>query len=576
MSEGSAGSERSVGTARGVITTIVPRPWAAWSGEARAAAGWAELLGSAAAHGAAAIAPDAPQPVALALALALWSPQHGHSCIDVTTVAGDVAAEAARRDADPARAADVATLPWPEPGAWLDALRASPLVTVEPTAALLDDRPLVLRGTRVYTQRQWVDEHLVATGLRALAAAGRLTVIVGGPGTGKTHRAGRLIAELPADDVGVAAPTGKAAARLTEAVASAAAELGAPPRQAVTLHRLLGPRPDHRTRFVHHAGNPLPYRTVLVDETSMVPLPMMARLVEALPGGASLVLVGDPDQLESVEVGAVLGDVVRAATPGAPLAASLTRLTTQHRTIAGSHVDPLATAVRDADADAAIALLRAGHELLTWVEIADGGEPGAAAVEAVRAAVAEPYRRGLDAARAGDDAAALAAFATTRILCGHRRGPFGVETWNRHVEGWLLDRPMHDYAGRLLLATRNDVRTGIVNGDTGVLVAPTGGGSPHAVFGGATARRLDLAQLDDVETAFAMTVHKSQGSEYDTVVLVHPPAESPLVGRELLYTAVTRAKRRLVVVASEDAIRRAIATPTRRVTGLTDLLSLAG
>jgi exodeoxyribonuclease V alpha subunit len=559
-------------------TTTTPLAWSDWATEHDALTSWAELLGAAAAHGAAALTDGAPQPVALAAALALWAPQHGHACIDVTTVAADVAAEtaaAAGTSGNSGPIADVAALPWPEPDSWLDALRSSPLVRVvpvDPDGPRLDDRPLVLRDTMLYTQRQWIDTLIVADGLHTLARDGRLAVIVGGPGTGKTHTAGRLIADLPAADTGLAAPTGKAAARLTESVGSAAAELGAPPRQAVTLHRLLGPRPDHRTRFVHHAGNPLPYRTVLVDETSMVPLPMMARLVEALPADGSLVLVGDPDQLESVEVGAVLGDIVRAAAPGSPLAASLTRLTTQHRTTAGSYVDPLATAVRDADADAAIALLRAGHELLTWVEIADGDLPGAAAVDTVRAAVAEPYRRGLDAARAGHDAAALAAFATTRILCGHRRGPFGVETWNRHVESWLLDRPMHDYPGRLLLATRNDLRTGIVNGDTGVLVARPGGGSPLAVFGGVAAHRLDLAQLDEVETAFAMTVHKSQGSEYDTVVLVHPPAESPLVGRELLYTAITRARRGLVVVASEDSIRQAIATPTRRATGLTDLL----
>lgn len=600
----------------------------------------AGVLGSAEVHAAAAIAaavapprsgPDGPGlEIVLGAALALWAPRHGHVCVDLATVATDAADEAARRswrDDGGDRPADVA-LPWPDPAAWRRALAASASVRVvkrpdpEP---VLDDRPLVLAGRRLYTQRQWTDECVVAAFLAARAAAparavvpaadaalaarlpardgdavdlqhvaartamaGPLAVIVGGPGTGKTFTVGGLLAaELAANPglrVGLAAPTGKAAARLTEAIAAAGL---AGDRRAKTIHRLLGPRPDHRTRFEHHRGHPLDFDLMVVDETSMVALPVMARLVEALADTCRLVLVGDPDQLESVEVGAVLSDIVRAAAaPGSALATRVVRLQRQRRTAADSALGRLRDAVRDRRPDAVLDLLAAdpaGAEV-SWVPVADGAADLGGALDAVREAVAGPLRAAVDAARRGEGAEALGRLDTVRVLCAHRRGPYGVETWNRHVEGWLFGAgaPGHgpgprDYAGRALLATRNDPRTGIANGDAGVTVERGAGGGParlRALFRrGGEVLAFDPAELDELVTAFAVTVHKSQGSEYDTVVVVHPPADSPLVSRELLYTALTRARRRLVVVASPESIRRAVTTPARRVTGLTDALT---
>jgi exodeoxyribonuclease V alpha subunit len=194
--------------------------------------------------------------------------------------------------------------------------------------------------------------------------------------------------------------------------------------------------------------------------------------------------------------------------------------------------------------------------------------------------VGDAFAAARRAALDGDRGTALDLAARARILCAHRRGPAGVAVWNRYVESWILGdaQPRRDYSGRAVLATRNDPRTGIVNGDAGMLVRvpqPDGTAGPlRAAFRrGDDIRDYAPAELDELDTAFAITIHKSQGSEYDTVVLIQPPSDSPLVTRELLYTAVTRTSRQLVVVGSEASIRRAVERPTSRVTGLEVALS---
>jgi exodeoxyribonuclease V alpha subunit len=358
--------------------------------------------------------------------------------------------------------------------------------------------------------------------------------------------------------------------------------------RAVTVHRLLGPRPDHRTRFTHDSQNPMPFDVVIVDETSMLALPTMARLLDAVPEQCRLVLVGDPDQLTSIEAGAVLGDVVRAAeTATSPLHERVVRLTTQHRTEGSSPLGALAEEIRRGHAGNVLDLLRTGdpHERISFVEVADATErpdgvwPPVAAVSVVHDAVGDTFGAARTAAQQGDGRQALDLAARARILCAHRRGPAGVAVWNQHVQMWLLGeaQPRRDFSGRLVLATRNDLRTGIVNGEAGILVRVSRGDGAtsgmRVVFRrGEAQRAFAPAELDELETAFAMTIHKSQGSEYDTVVLIHPPSDSPLVTRELLYTAVTRASRRLVVVGSAASIVKAVETTTRRVTGLADAL----
>jgi exodeoxyribonuclease V alpha subunit len=542
--------------------------------------------------------------VLLALALAVRGVRLGSVCVDLAAVrrtvlgAGD-------------EPVDVSTLPWPEPAAWVAACAASPLVADGATAP--HGRPLRLVDGLLYLERYWQQEELVRVELaarvdghpadldRLRAGLGRLfgsqgdgredrqrlaaavaalrpvTVLAGGPGTGKTTTVARILTLLrdrpgPLPWVALAAPTGKAAARLQEAVR----EAGAGELPASTLHRLLGWQRG-RSRFRHDRYDRLPYDVVVVDETSMVSLTMMARLLDAVRPDARLVLVGDPDQLASVEAGAVLGDLARA--PGRPephLDAALQALglpggvvngvvTLEHVWRFGGAIAALARAVQAGDADTAVALLRAGTEDLEFVDT-----DSAAAPEAVRGDVVEAGRALAAAAGMNDVPAALAALERHRLLCGHRRGPYGVARWSREIERWLAEALPGSaargewYPGRPVLVTANDYDTGLYNGDTGVVVATPDG--PRVAFPG----RAPLApsRLADVVTVHATTVHRGQGSQFARVTVVLPPAESPLLTRELLYTAVTRARGFVRVVGSEAAVRAALARPVSRASGL--------
>jgi exodeoxyribonuclease V alpha subunit len=563
-------------------------------------------------------------------------------------------------DAD--ESVDVAALPWPEAEGWLAAVAASPLVAAGEEQE--GERPLRLAGDALYLDRYWREERQVAADLTALAtpaegideaalAAGvarlfagqddarqrlaaasavlrRLAVVAGGPGTGKTTTVAKIVALLgeqaaaagrPAPHVALAAPTGKAAARLEEAVHEAAGQLDTAPAvraqllglQATTLHRLLGWQPGSHSRFRHHRGNRLPHDVILVDETSMVALSLMARLVEAVRPDARLVLVGDPGQLTSIEAGVVLGDIVGPAPgglrigadararlalavgrevpatdppAGAAVADGIVVLDRVHRH--GEAIARVAEAIRDGDADATVAALRAAPEAVTWIaadpaaDPADGGDDGAAqaeaAVEAIRAGVVATVSRVVEAARAGDARTALDALADFRLLCAHRRGPHGVATWTGRIEGWLaqaIERFATDerwYVGRPLLVTENDYGLRLYNGDTGVVVAAGEGRVAAAFDRGGEVVTLRPGRLEAVESVYAMTVHKSQGSQFGTAAVLLPPPASPLLTRELLYTAVTRARQRLVVVGPEASVRAAVGRPAGRASGLGERL----
>jgi exodeoxyribonuclease V alpha subunit len=572
--------------------------------------------------------------VLLALALAVRALRNGSVCVDLAEVHTSVFDEAEE-------GVDLSGMPWPEIGAWWDACAASPLVTVEETGA--GNRPLRLAGGLLYLERYWHQEEQVrihlqrrftaeppemdtarlAAGLQrlfpasgpssepdaqrlaaAVSSLSWVSVLSGGPGTGKTTTVARLLALL-CDQPGrplriaLAAPTGKAAARLEEAVRRATADLPDADRQrlgdlrALTVHRLLGWQPQARGRFRHDATNQLPHDVVVVDETSMVSLTLMARLLEAVRATARLILVGDPDQLSSVEAGAVLADVVRApggadprlaerlhdlglAGPGAPTPVhGVVQLSWPWRF--GEAINALAGAIRAGDDEEVMAVLRAPSPEVRFVEVDPDAEPGPAALREVAGDVQQAGAAMLEAARAGDVGAALAAMDRHRLLCGHRRGPYGMVRWSLEVEHWLAEAiPGYAedgewYVGRPLLVTANDYEMGLYNGDTGVIV-DTPAGVRAAFARGAQATLFAPARLDSIQTVHAMTVHRAQGSQFDRVTFLVPPPASPLLTRELLYTAVTRAKEQVLLIGAEAAIRRAVLRPANRASGLRNRL----
>lgn len=544
--------------------------------------------------------------VVLAAALTVRAVREGSVCVDLARVV-ELAPEVS----------------WPEPAAWLQRVRDSRLVA---------QRALVADLGLVYLQRYHhqeaavcgdlsdrsaqpppaVAEEVLAAGLARVfggqgyaeqraagevAVRGWTTVLTGGPGTGKTTTVAGVLALLAEQHavsggsggrplrVALAAPTGKAAARLQEAVSEAlegilAGDLGELQRgvveplrdvQASTLHRLLGWRPGSGTRFRHDRANRLPHDVVVVDESSMMPLTMTARLLEAVRPQARLILVGDPDQLVSIDAGAVLADLVAGLQDtGRPTAVA--RLRTGHRF--GARIGALAQALRDGDADIVLAVLRDGGDELGLVE---HGDPTAY----LRGPLTRQALALRDAALTGDETGALAALDRHRLLCAHREGRHGVRTWNRQVEQWVTEAtgdglwdPM--YAGRPLLVTANDYGLGLFNGDTGVVVRGAGG-RPQAVLTASDGRRrLAVSRLGDVDTMHAMTIHKAQGSQAREVTVLLPDEDSPLLTRELLYTAVTRAQQRVVVVGSEAVVRAAIGRQVRRASGLRERLGGAG
>lgn len=481
----------------------------------------------------------------------------------------------------------------------------------------------------------------------ALALRARLTLITGGPGTGKTWTAARLLVLLqvlstdPAPlRVALAAPTGKAAARLRQSIDTALHELQTRavdplPLQgwadrlapACTLHALLGMRPGSR-RFVHDAANPLDVDLLIVDEASMIHLEMMAALLDALPPKARVVLLGDQDQLASVEAGAVLadlcqpvggndddGDVNRSAAehgyaadtvqwiadltgqklPASPLvAASGTGLRQQRVVLRRSRrfsgpIGRLAAAINRGDGAAALALLRSPTDgILQGIEARDPSPVMTLAVDG-RQGAPGGFRTYLNLIHARPDdaadfdtwvAAVLQAFDRFRVLCAVREGPWGVAGLNVMIEqalanAGLLQRDGEWYEGRPVMVTRNDRSLGVFNGDIGIVLRGPGEvGRRRAWFGDATGlRSVAVGRLADVETAFAMTVHKSQGSEFEHVVLVLPKGDAAVLTRELVYTGITRAREALTVVGSDlGRLSAASGRRTRRLSGLRTLI----
>lgn len=565
--------------------------------------------------------------------------QHGDVCIDLSQ-----RAEAPLFATVPGLRIDIA----PALETWLAALQASSCVG-EPEAIA----PMLLEGSKLYLRRFWLYESAVFSSINArlgpvheldfeklraglqrlfpdtqgaevdwqklataVALSRRFAVISGGPGTGKTTTAVKVLALLleqsPTLRVKLAAPTGKAAARMVESIRGARQRLLLSPEiqarlpdEASTLHRLLGYQGGHGERgFRHNRLNPILVDCLLIDEASMIDLPLMWALLEACSPETRIILLGDRDQLASVEAGNVLGDITGHGqalyyTPSmveslqrlvssdentlpvsehAPaIADSLALLRTSHRFAADSGIGSLASAVNAGDANEALALL--GHanaelgelalsELLWLTPSEQAWQPLHADVLAW--AVAR-YRSYLECAEVGE---ALAVFAGTRILCAAHEGALGEKELNRQVSERLhragLIAQGEEVHGTPIMVTVNDYEMGLFNGDIGLLWR-NAQGTLEACFAelDGQVRRLPAGMLPEHVNAWAMTVHKSQGSEFDEVLLILPAeATSPLLLRELVYTGITRARSRLLLHSSAAAFTKACQTPVQRSSGL--------
>ncbi len=577
--------------------------------------------------------PDTPDAVLVGAALASLAVSEGHAGLDPT---------------QPQRLIEV-DLDWPAPEAWLAQLQASPWVEVPGAEDVVaGDAPLVLENGLLYLRRYREYERRLAEGLqriathplpdadpgtlatlfgqlfpqahdgidhqaRAAAVALRhpLVLVTGGPGTGKTTTIARLLVLLAAQAVqadqalprvALAAPTGRAAERMAESLRLAVQRLrlvgiapalcDAMPSTGTTLHRLLGVIPDS-PRFRHHPDNPLPYDVVVVDEASMIDLPLMTKLVEAIADGTRLVLLGDPDQLPSVEAGDVLSAILRASGDGLGtqaddaqalrvlLAPDALQPLAPPRRFAGRRVQlqrgyrqtdaldlaPLAHAVRDGNSATALALLRTGT--LAGVHFhEDQSDPLQHHREQLLG-----HWRGLG--EAADPGVALATAGRIRLLTAVREGPQGARGLNARIEALLAGVPRPGMApgyfhGRLLLITENSYRHRLFNGDIGICLIDRHG-SVTAWFPGETPdqpRGFHPGALPAHESAFAMTVHKAQGSEFDEVWLQLPRRDNRVLSRELIYTGMTRARQALHVLGSAEVLEAALARHASRLSGL--------
>jgi exodeoxyribonuclease V alpha subunit len=515
-----------------------------------------------------------------------------------------------------------------------------------------DYRPLILDGCgRLYLYRYWkyeqrlaqillekaggatdaIDQDLLGRGLERLfpetegdgaewqriaalaAVRKKFCVISGGPGTGKTSTVVRILALLLEQAKGgslriaLAAPTGKSAARLRESIRLLKEKLDCRqeireqiPHEVATIHRLLGPVAGS-VRFRFSAANPLPYDVVIVDEASMVALPLMAKLVTALTPDARLVLLGDRDQLASVEAGAVLGDICggeRQETfsaefkklvatllktrldaeppeePAPPLVDALIILKKNYRFREKSGIGAVARTVNAGDGPAALTLLKEGAASgIGWRDMPRPED----LKKALFAPVVEGYRSYLGG---GTVVQAMERFDRFRILCALRQGPYGVSGINAMVEEILAGEGLIDprdrwYGGRPLLITVNDYPLKLFNGDIGLVFPdPEAGGHPRVHFptpeGGI--RKVSPVRLPAHETCYAMTIHKSQGSEFERLLMLLPSHDSQGLTRELVYTGATRARDELRIWGDEGVFLRAVARRTERKSGLRDAL----
>jgi exodeoxyribonuclease V alpha subunit len=579
---------------------------------------------------------DANRELSLSAALVSSATRQGHTCLDLSTIAEKVLSE---DDGEP--------FVYPELHEWCDVLLKSHVV-----GRPGDYKPLILdRGCRLYLFRYWeYQERLAELIRRRVHAVGgdvnisrlkdglsrlfpetqpegidwqqvaaytsvmkRFSVISGGPGTGKTNTVARILALLieqsdqESPRIALCSPTGKGAARLQEAIQSAKRTMNCPesvkaaiPNESSTIHRLLGTIPDS-PYFRHHERNRFPLDICVVDEASMVDLALMSKLFQALEPQTRLILLGDKDQLASVEAGAVLGDIcdtgrrhrfsssfyqglkevlpyelplemVEREEPG--LGDCIVTLTKSFRFAKDSGISILSRAVNSGDGDLAWNLVTGGeYEDIQWRRL----PPSRGLHQALRERVIGGFG---DTLKTSDPKGMFGLLDRFRILCALRDGPYGVHAINSVAEqilrgDGLIPTNERWYRGRPILINRNDYNLRLFNGDMGVLLQdPEANNALRAYFTTSEGRLRTIhpVRLPEHETVYAMTVHKSQGAEFNQVLVILPDRDSPVLARELIYTGITRTRENVEIWGDEAVFKRAVARHTERMSGLRDAL----
>ena len=517
----------------------------------------------------------------LSFALALNASEGGHTCIDLNEI-----------DRWYPDDLESGALTWPPSSEWLQAVSEHlDLVATPSTVTNHPRRPFVLDGSHLYVLRSFEEERSIADWINS-AAGSRLKVLLGGPGSGKTTAVAKQLVARFADAndrdllVAMAAPTGKAADRMRQAIEARLLSAKASPEviarvqesPSITIHRLLGYSPVRRTgRFQYNHENPLPYDLVIIDEASMLSLSLMHRLIDALHPTAELFLVGDPEQLASVDAGTVLADISLAAKKeGTDLYRCTERLTSQYRYAVGSPIEQVVKAVQSGDADQVIDLLRSHRNsegVVSWIDPSSKAQEDLDAFENVGLEVKRHALKVVELAGSSQYEEALETLGQLQLLCASRVGQLGIAGWNRTVNKWIGTATRKQwFVGRPVLITKNDHGNNLYNGDVGVVCSDKNG-EVRVVFDGLVApREFPTVRLPEVETVHALTIHKSQGSEYQHAIVVLPTGRSRLLTRELLYTGVSRAREQLTIVASESALRTAVNTVVIRASGLADRL----
>ncbi|MCG8338669.1 MAG: exodeoxyribonuclease V subunit alpha [Proteobacteria bacterium] len=411
------------------------------------------------------------------------------------------------------------------------------------------------------------------------AVSGRLTMISGGPGTGKTHTVtsilALLISEHPELAISLCAPTGKAAARLQDSIQKAKKQmsflnpriLNRIPERAGTIHRLLGVRKGSAS-FKHNPGNPVIADVVVVDEASMVSLAMMSKLIQAIPKQTKLILLGDKNQLSSVEAGAVFGDICDAGRSLARLSESIVELQYSYRFEQSPGIGEISSFINQGDVDGVLKTVKkATDNSLVLQDQPKSGQLKSKLNQLVTSRI-KPL---LEAKSLAEGFVALEQF---KILCSYRKGEFGVEAVNRAIEQLLVEQGVIKgqqdiYKGKPIIVKQNDYQVNLYNGDTGI-IWPDKNGRLRAYFpaGKQIFSDIGITRLPPHQAAYALTIHESQGSEFSDILIVLGDKASPLLSKELLYTAVTRAKANIEIWADRELLSFAITNTVQRQTGL--------